>query len=140
MYKFLAAIFVLTVVIYMIAGANSSPMKKTAKCIYSMHDACQESNLYVVNHEPEENQKYLSSLSKKVNADLVSLKKRLNKLPEGDSIKAALRDFTDKWNPEKVEKSLLSDDGDFQTDLSYMTSLVPDTRRKWKTLFPIFRS
>lgn len=139
MYKALIGIFVLTVVICMIAFANSDSLKKTTKYLYKISDACEGSTLYMINHGSEENKKYASSLAEKVTGYISSLKKHVAKLPDQEPAKIPLQQFVEDWNRDKIEKSLLNGDGLFQSDLGYLKSLIPDNRKKWKTLFPIFR-
>lgn len=139
MYKAFAVIIVLTIAVYMIADANSSSLKKTTKYLYKISDACEGTNLYIVNHTTEENKKYVSSLAKKVSDDLATLKKYTDQLPDQEPVKAPLQKFVADWTREKIEASLFSGDGRFQSDLGYLKSLIPDKRKKWKTPFPIFK-
>jgi hypothetical protein len=138
-YKVLACIFVFTVAIYMIAEANSTPLKKTRKYLYKISDACEGLNIYLVNHSLEENKEQVASISKKASDHMRSMKKHVDRLPDSEEAKIPLQQFIANWDEQKIETSLINGDARFPSDLGYLKSLIPDKRKRWKTPFPIYR-
>jgi len=138
-YKIPVLLFFLIVLAYTLIKAKLNPEKKARFYLYKVSDKCEDIGIYYLNHSETENRRYTAQLSESVDTYMIKLRDCEKLLPNEDTLKAPLQEFVNQWNREKIEDSLWQRDGKFLSDLGYLKSLAPDTRKKWKTLFPFFK-
>jgi len=121
------------------ADLHAGTIDKISADIFKIQDACEEVNLYTVQHTPAENEQYIDDIVKKIEKNITSIRSNWQKLDENDPLKISVKDYIDRWERLSIRNSLLSSDGQFPSDTGYIASLLPP-RKRWRTLFPIFKA
>lgn len=118
----------------------NAPLKKLARRVNAINELCEGVNLYYLNHDAAANKQYTRKLATAIMKQIAGLETLCTELSDQEPVKKPLQDFVQRWTFTSVEASLLASDGKFISDNNYLLTFFPATqKRKWKTLFPIFK-
>jgi hypothetical protein len=118
----------------------NAPLKKLSRHVNAINELCDGVNLYYVNHDEVTNKKHTYRLTTTIMKHIAGLEALCADIPDQEPVKKILQDFVQRWTFTRVEASLLSSDGKFISDNNYLLTFFPASKkRKWKTLFPIFK-